>query len=168
MGGFSQYTEPETSSSLRPVAIAAGLVIALIAGLLVFSRHSGRAANHTAAAPAYASSLQISDLHLSTAENFVGGNVTYLEGTIANRGAMTVTGAEVDVVFRNTLGEVVDEQTQPLRVAASPLGNPDWLALNAAPLAPAHSTSFRLTFEHISADWNQGYPEVKFVGIETK
>jgi hypothetical protein len=75
---------------------------------------------------------------------------------------------QVEVVFRNMLGEVVDTQKPPLRVAAATLGNPDWVALNVAPLMPGKFANFRLSFEHVSADWNQGYPEVNIVGVNTK
>ena len=79
-----------------------------------------------------------------------------------------VTGAVVESIFRNDLGEIVDRQAQPLRISAAPLGNPDWVPLSAAPLAPGQTAEFRLTFEHISADWNMGYPELRFLQIETR
>jgi hypothetical protein len=167
MGAFSQYTEPESSSSLRPVAIAAGLVVLVLVLVYAFSRHGNPPASLTAT-PTYAANLEVSGLHLSTAENFVGSQVTYLEGKVANHGDKVVIGADVETIFRNTLGEIVDQQTQPLRVESTPLGNPDWVALGASPLASEHIAGFRLTFEHISADWNQGYPEVRFVSIQTK
>jgi hypothetical protein len=168
MDAFSQYAAAEQVSRWRPVLIA--VLIIVVVGVLtyVFSRGESAPANLPPATPAYASSVQVGDLHLSSAENFVGGRVTYLEGKATNTGDKTVTGAQIETIFRNSLGEVVDKQTQALRVAASPLGHPDWVALSVAPLAPGKSANFRLTFEHISADWNQGYPEMKFVNVETK
>ncbi len=169
MGGLTPYSQPEEPTSRwRPIVIAA-VIVALIGVLIWFaSRKSSSAAPQPAAEAPYAANLKISNLHLSTAENFVGGRVTYLEGTIANTGDQTVTGAQVETIFRNMLGEIVDRQTQPLRVASSPLGNPDWVALSIAPLVPNKTATFRLTFEHISADWNQGYPELKFVSMTTR
>jgi hypothetical protein len=167
MGAFSQYTEPEPSSSWRPIAIATGTVVVVLVLVYAFSCH-GKPPAGAAAAPAYAANLEISELHLSTAENFVGSQVTYLEGKVANHGDKVVIGGDVETVFRNMLGEIVDKQTQPLSIEITVLGSPDWVGLNAAPLVPGQIASFRLTFEHISADWNQGYPEVRFVSIKTK
>ena len=166
MGGFTQYGQRE-GNRWRPLAIAGAIVVVVV--IAIWALSGGEKAKPAApAAPAYATSLQTGDLRLSTAKNFVGGEVTYLEGRIANAGDKAVTGADVQVVFRNTLGQVVDQQTQPLRVASSPLGHPDYVALTSAPLMPNQVAGFRLTFEHISADWNRGYPELKFVGVQTK
>ncbi len=167
MGGFSQYAEEQGGTRWRPIVIAVAIVAIIGAVIWMMSRDQS-ATPAAAAPPAYAGQLQTTDLHLSTAENFVGGRVTYLEGKIINAGDKTVTGADVEVVFRNTLGEIVDRQTQPLYVQAAPLGNPDWVALSMAPLGPGKTAEFRMTFEHISADWNQGYPELRFVSVTTK
>jgi hypothetical protein len=167
MGGFSQYTQTEESSGLRPVLIALAVIAAVVVLVFALSRSGNRSATRPEV-PAYASNLQVRDLRLSTAENFMGGHVTYVEGKIANLGDKSLTGAQVETVFRNTLGEVVDQQEQPLRIEAAPLGHQDWLALSGAPLGPGGIASFRLTFEHISADWNQGYPELKFTSVQTK
>jgi hypothetical protein len=168
MGGFSHYASLEESSRWRPFVIAAVIIVAAIALVYALGRSSSKPDARAMVAPAYASRLQVGDLHLSTAENFVGGRVTYIDGKIANAGNKTVVGAQVEVIFRNNLGEIVDRQMQPLRVEASPLGHRDWVALNLAPLAPGKNVPFRFTFEHISADWNQGYPEIRFVDIQTR
>jgi hypothetical protein len=167
MGGFSQ-SGLEESSRWRPLVIA--ILVLVIAGVLayVFARGNGKTVATRPTAPSYAGNLQIGDLHLSAAENFVGTRVTYLDGKLTNGGAKTLVGAQVEVVFRNTLGEVVDRQTQPMRVETSPLGHRDWVLLSLAPLAPGNNAAFRLTFEHISADWNQGYPQITFLDVEAK
>lgn len=172
MSGFSTDTQPgqqerEDDARWRPLAIAVTVVVVVGALLWFLGRGKSNAPAQPAISP-YSADLHASDWHLSTAENFVGGRVTYLEGKIANTGAQVVTGALVETIFRNDLGEIVDRQTQPLRISAAPLGNPDWVLLSAAPLAPGQTGEFRLTFEHISADWNMGYPELRFLKIETR
>ena len=47
-------------------------------------------------------------------------------------------------------------------------GFPDVAPLSAAPLTANKTRDFRLTFEHISADWDQGYPELRLVRITTQ
>ena len=168
MGGFSNYASPEESSRWRPFVIAAAVLIAAVAVVYVIARNRAPSNGKPAGPTPYASRLQVGDLHLSTAENFVGGRVTYIEGNLVNAGDKTVVGAQVKVIFRNNLGEIVDRQAPPLRVAASPLGHRDWVALNLAPLDPGKNVLFRFTFEHISADWNQGYPEIRFADVQTR
>lgn len=167
MEGFAQYGR-RAENRWRPLVIAAAIIIIVVVVIWALSRGSRNAPVQEAALPPYAASLQLGGLKLATAENFVGGKVTYLEGKLANTGDKTVVAADVQVIFRNTLGEIVDRQTQPLRVAAAPLGHPDFVALNTAPLVPNQVAQFRLIFEHISADWNMGYPELKFVTVQTK
>ena len=113
------------------------------------------------------SNLQFSDLHLSKATNFVGGEVTYVEGKISNLGLQTVVGAQVEIVFRNSLGEIVQKETQPLRVSQVQLGQPDDVALSpTVPLTSNQTRNFRFAFEHVSADWNQGYPELRVISTK--
>ena len=136
MGGFSQYGQQANESSRwRPALIAlhrdcdhrrAGLV--------------AEPPQFTCARPGRSARLCRQPANqrpaLSTAQNFVGAKVTYLQGKIANLGDKSVSAIEVEAIFRNSLGEIVDRQTQPLRVAASPLGNPDSGRAAQAPLGP--------------------------------
>jgi hypothetical protein len=169
MSGFAQYTQPEKEGSRwRPVMIAGAIVVVLVIVIWALSRGRSTAPAGPAAPPAYASKLQISDVHMSTAKNFLNVEVTYVEGKVTNTGDQTVIGAQMETIFRNMLGEVVDRQTQPVSVAAKPLGEPDWVPLSTSPLTPGKVVEFRLTFEHISADWNMGYPELRVVSVKTK
>jgi hypothetical protein len=108
------------------------------------------------------------DVKMSRAANFVGANVTYVQGQIANTGSKTIAGATVECVFRNTLGEVVDRQSQSLMLVQERPGYTDAVSLNDRPLTPNMQAEFRLTFEHISADWNQGLPELRFTRLTLK
>jgi hypothetical protein len=138
-----------------------------LAAILIFGRPAKPPA--VAAIDPYAEYLLISDLKLSTAANFVGVSVTYLDGKITNVGSKTVTGATVEAIFRNSMGQVVQRETQPLMLYHTGLaGIPDVAPLSAAPLMPNQTRDFRLTFERISADWGQGFPELRFVKITTQ
>jgi hypothetical protein len=113
--------------------------------------------------------VKVSDIKLSAAQNFVGGTVTYVEGRITNAGDRTVTGATAEVIFRNSLGEVVQREDIPVRVLVWQGPDRDILDLRSAPLRPGSTADFRLTIEGtISADWNQGYPEVRIVSLSTQ
>ncbi len=167
MGVFSQPHVEESSRRWVPVAIGAAVLAVVIAAILVFGR-APKPAGPAATAP-YAENLQITELKLSAAENFVGSSVSYLDGKITNTGSKTVSAATVEAVFRNAMGEVVQRESQPLMLYHTGLaGFPDVAPLSAVPLQPNQTRDFRLTFEHISADWNQGYPELRFIQITAK
>lgn len=170
MGSLYQPTPAnERESTSRPLIIAVVLIVVVAAVIWILARHSKPATARTEMTEAaYASNLQISDLHLSTAKNFVGTEITYLEGNIANSGSMALTGAQVLCVFRNSLGEVVDTPVVSIDVEAFTLGQNDFVSLNTSPLLPNQKRPFRLTFEHVSADWNMGIPELRVVGATTK
>jgi hypothetical protein len=166
-GVFSQPREEEEGRRWLPLAIGAGIVVVLVAAILLIGRPAKQAA--PANVDPYAQNLRISDLKLSAATNFVGGSVTYLDGKITNVGDKTVTGATVEAIFRNSMGQVVQRETQPLMLYHTGLaGFPDVAPLSAAPLTPNQTRDFRLTFEHISTDWDQGYPELRFIRVTTQ
>jgi hypothetical protein len=147
-----------------PAAIAAAVIALLVILVLVFVRRDEQAAATETADP-YASKLQIFDLKLSAAESFVGTEVKYLDGTITNAGDRTVSGVQVEVTFRNALNEVVQRDPMPLRLLETSGPYPDTVDFSASPLTPGQSKTFRLTFEHISADWNQAYPQIRIARV---
>ena len=67
----------------------------------------------------------------------------------------------VHVSFKNSLDQVAQAEDVALRVLQATGPYPDAVDLSTTPLAPRQSKPFRLTFEHISADWNQAYPELQ-------
>ena len=150
-----------------PIGIGAAIMVIAVVALVVFSRP--KPGSQGGVVP-YAAKLAISDLKMSAAENFVGGTVSYLEGKITNNGDQPVLGASLEVTFRNSLGEVVQKETMPVRAlqSHSVTGTPEMFDLRTAPLQPGKTIDFRLTFEHISDDWNHEYPQLKFVSVATK
>jgi hypothetical protein len=163
---FAPQVEEEGRRWL-PLTIGALVVVAAVAAILILGRPAKQPA--PVAIDPYAEFLRVSDPKLSAATNFVGASVNYLDGKIANLGSKTVTAATVQAIFRNSLGEVVQRETLPLMLYHTGIqGIPDVAPLSAAPLTPNQTRDFRLTFEHISADWDQGYPELRFVRITTQ
>ncbi len=157
----------ESETPWVPIIIGAVIMAVAVVALVVFTR--SKPASEGGVDP-YAAKLAISDLKMSAAENFVGGTVSYLEGKITNNGDKPVVGASLDVTFRNALGEVVQKETMPVRALQSHAvtGTPEMFDLRLAPLQPGKTIDFRLTFEHISNDWNHEYPQVKVASVTTK
>ena len=163
MGGLYQPAPQQGNRTWVPLAVGFALVVLAIAAIYSCTR-SSRTAGRQSATDIYAGNVLFTDLKLSRAENFVGAAVTYIEGKVSNTGTQTVIGAQVEIIFRNSLGEVVQKETHPLRVATSQMGQTEYVALSPQlTLVPNQTREFRFTFEHISADWNQGYPELRVV-----
>jgi hypothetical protein len=162
---FSPTTPPDSPGPWRAI-FAGTAVLAVVIGLLVWL---GGGKSSTAPAPSpYLNNLQVSNVKMAAAQNFVGGTVTYVEGLITNTGDKTVTGAVAEVIFRNSLGQVVQKEQIPIRVLVFQGPERDILDLRSAPLRPGASADFRLTIEgSISTDWNQGYPEVRIASVST-
>jgi len=161
---------PSTSSQVRdsnriPILVGMVLVVVIVGIIVLFSRgqSKGNAAPHP-----YAANLKISDLKMSAAENFVGATVTYLDGTVTNTGDKTVTHATVHVVFKDSLGQIAQTEDVPLHVLQT--GGPylDAVDLSTSPLAPGQSKPFRLTFEHVTEEWNHEFPDLRVMDVSLK
>ncbi len=151
-----------------PIAIGAVAVLVAIGIIMFFSRGSSRQADVPAAADPYAASLPISDVKMSTADNFAGQQVTYIEGKITNNGGKTVKNAVLQITFHDSLGQVAQKENQRLMVITTREPYIDTAPLSSAPLKPSQTREFRLTFEHVSGDWNMQVPEVSVLKISTE
>ena len=74
------------------------------------------------------------------------------------------------LVFRNSLKEVVQTETLPLHVLIENqlAGYPDLVDLERSPIGSGQTKTVRMTLEHISADWNQNYPEMQLTDLKIK
>jgi hypothetical protein len=163
---------PEPFSSLqareernwKPILIGIGIVIVVLAGIVVFSRQGRK---QTSAPDPYAQKLQVSGVQISRANNFVGATVTYLDCRVTNAGDKTVNGAQAELIFRNTLNEVVQKEVVPIHVLhTNKLGGyQDVVDLSLAPFSPGQTQNIRLVLEHVSSDWNRGFPDLQFVNL---
>ena len=161
----SPINQEERESKLIPMLIGLGIVLVVVGLAVVFLRDKPKPVTPP---PAYVANVKISDLKTSAAENFVGASVNYVDGTVTNAGDKTLTHAVVRVTFKDSLGQVAQAEEVPLRVLQQTVRYDDAIDLSAAPLVPGASTPFRLTFEHISAEWNHEYPTVEVIDVSTK
>ena len=147
-----------------PWAIAAAVIVLAAIFLVVANRKGGQ----TATGPdPYAANVVFSGLHLSQATNFAGDQLTYVEGTVTNKGNRTVTALTARVVFGNDEGEPpqIQEVTVSLIRAREPYV--DTVPVSASPLKPGASQDFRLTFDSSSPMWNQQIPAVSVASVQT-
>src|SRR5262245_16568386 len=85
--------EESESRNWTPMIIGA-VVVAVIVGIFLVLAITGRSRRASETDP-YLSKVQIGNLHMARAQNFAGGTVTYIEGTITNTGGKKVTAANV-------------------------------------------------------------------------
>jgi hypothetical protein len=161
-------TQPQAQErNWTPFVIGLVAVVVVVGIIVVLTRNTGG----TGSQPnPYAAKLQISNVKLSAAENYVGGTVTYLDVNIANTGDQALTGADMKLVLKNSMDQVVQTETIPLHVLVENQmgGYPDLVDLGRSPIGPGQSKTVRMTLEHISADWNQSYPEMQLVNLKLK
>ncbi len=167
MGGLTGQPQLSTDreSNWLPILLGVAFVIVVAGGVAFLLRTPPKGA---AALHPYASRVRLSDLKMSASENFVGASVTYIDGTVTNTGDRTITHAIIHVIFRNSLNEVAQAQDEPLHVLQTNGPYPEAVDLSVSPLPPGQSKPFRLTFEHVTADWNQAYPELQVTDVVLK
>ena len=164
---FQPQSQQIDDATPRGPMIVGALVVLLALGALILAGRNARS-NATSAIDPYVKNLQLSDFQLSKAENFVGGNVTYLEGKVTNAGNKSVNGAQVRVNFKNSLQEISQTETLPLMIITARQPYIDTADLRLQPLTPGGSREFRLTFEHVTADWDGALPQVDVVSVTTQ
>jgi hypothetical protein len=152
----------DDSSNLRPILLGLAVVIVVVTIAAFLLRTDSKIA--TPPHP-YAANLKLSDMKMSAAENFIGSTVTYLDGTVTNAGNKSVSHAIVHVAFKDSLGQVAQAEDVPLHILQTTGPYADAVDLNISPLAPGQSRQFRLTFEHVTADWNHEYPELRVTDV---
>ncbi len=168
MGGLIEPSPLDTEgreSKLLPMLVGLGVVVVVVGLAVLLLREKPKVVTPP---PAYAANVNISDLKTSAAENFVGASVNYVDGTVTNSGDKTLVHAVVRVTFKDSMGQVAQIEEIPLRVLEKSVRYDDAVDLTTSPLAPGASTPFRLIFEHISAEWNHEYPEVRIIDVSTK
>ena len=154
-----------------PMAVAAGIVLAITAAIVLLLGHGKQAATATpinAQPDSYAPNLAISNVEMSQSSNLAGGMVTYVDGHIVNRGNRTVTGITVQVLFRDYAHEVAQNETQPMKLIRMRDPYIDVEPVSSAPLKPGDGADFRLIFDTLTQDWDGAYPEIRIVHVDTK
>ena len=106
-----------------------------------------------AAEQAYAPNLQIENLALNRAENFLNQEVTTLTGSLTNAGNLRLSNVELTVEFSDQLGQIVLRETRAVFAPQTPA------------FVPGEHRDFEVSFEHIPSSWNIQQPLVRVSGI---
>ena len=159
---------PTPSRGLPPAvwAVTGVVVLGILAALLLAGRHqTGSAVSSPLQPDPYAANLEITGAAMSESTSLSGGKSTFLDGHIRNTGLKTVTGATVQVFFRNEEGMPPAIETLPISLVRTREPYVDTQPISAAPLAPGDDREFRLIFETIPGNWNVQLPEIRIVHV---
>ena len=159
-------TEPNRDGGLPWPAIGIGFVaLAILVGLFVLVSRKPQKQGAGGPSP-YAAHIQLQNVKLSQAENFVGGTVTFIEGQVTNDGDKTVTRGTVEVVLQNAAGDISQQEEVPLQVLDRAGPYPQALDLRLSPLKPQQQREFRLTLSRVASDWNRQIPKMTVMNVE--
>jgi Protein of unknown function (DUF2393) len=168
-----QNTSDEQKGGMGAVAwLAAASVVALIViSAVLVARHQKAAVpvvppNTILPLDAYAGSLAITGIEMSTSDTFNGGQLLYIDAHITNNGAKTVSGITVQTIFANDLKYPPQVETGPLMLIRTRDPEVDTEPVSREPLKPGDSREFRLIFEHVYTDWNQTYPDIHVTSVQ--
>ena len=164
---YEPASSPDQKRNWVPALVGLIAIVVAVAAILFF----GRQKTTTGTEPnPYAQQLNLSDIKLSAAENYMGGTVTYLDFNITNSGDRALVGADVHAEFKNSLGQIVQKETLPLHVLVENqlAGYPDLVDMGRAPIGPSQTKTVRITLEHISDDWDRSYPQMELVDLKLK
>jgi Protein of unknown function (DUF2393) len=154
-----------------PWIVAAVGVIGVLIGLIVMTHRPAQTNPGGAGmAPAdpYAVNLTISNLQMSQAGSMAGGQNTYIDGQITNKGQETLTGITVQVGFIGFTGQLVGKPAMPLALIRTREPYVDTEPVRVAPILPGQTRDFRLIFDSVPPDWNQNYPEIRVIQVTGK
>jgi hypothetical protein len=144
------------------VVIVTAVMATLLAAFILFRHTATPLRAPSAGVPrmlseeqkAYLPLLEFTDARMSAAENFLGDSVIYLDGRVTNKGTRFLRRLDVELRFVDILNQVV------LRETAHPVTE------RTSPLKPGETRPFRITFEHMPADWNQAPPALTPTSVE--
>jgi hypothetical protein len=157
-----QNPEPEPvgrkGSSVKGVVFAAVLIA--IGALCWFLFSSGHAQNApvgsttanlqmSSAEQDYAKNIQIANISLSRAENFLHQEVTTVSGELFNAGNEAVSGVRLTLQFDDEMNQVVLRETR--EVGGAPEG----------PLTSGEHRTFEISVEHVPSSWNMQQPLIR-------
>lgn len=135
-----------------PVLIVVVLLLAGGAvGFFLYERSKDRGRDVpvlTQEAAAYLPHLQLSDVDMKGAENYLGHTVMNITGKITNIGPRTLTLVEIQCVFRDYAGQVAARE----RVAI--------VGRRTGPVPTGETRAFELSFDNVHPAWNQALPDL--------
>jgi hypothetical protein len=157
---FENPKTPKTKAKASPLTVTLGALVtaAVLLSFWFLFEPLGRKSNATHKAaqlvmnPAeqeYTKNIEVGQIAMSRAENFLHQEVTTLTGELHNAGGEPVLGVSITTEFSDDMNQIVLRETRSVLGSSGP------------PLAPGAHRSFEISFEHIPNSWNMQAPSVR-------
>ncbi len=145
--------EKESSAGLPVPIVVAGalLLVVATAGFFWYRQARNRPREVpilTQEAAAYLPNLQLADVDVKAAENYLQQTAASITGNITNNGPRTLRLVEIHCVFKDSAGRPA------LRERTTIIGR------KTGPVPSGQTRSFELTFDNIPSTWNQLMPDL--------
>ncbi len=142
--------------SYVPIIIGIITLLLLSIGYVYLNTNRGSRESQdqaSAEAKAYVHNLELSDVQMQAAENFMQQQVVEVDGKITNKGPRPLDSIYVYCLFYSVNGQLIHRE----RVAV--------VRTKGKPLAPNETRSFRLPFDSLPTGWNQAMPRLVIAQI---
>jgi hypothetical protein len=103
----------------------------------------------TEAAREYSKNIQIGNVAMSRAENFLHQEVTIVNGEVYNGGNQSVLALRVTAQFTDDMNQVVLRESR------------DIIGISDRAITPGERRAFEISFEHVPASWNMRQPVMR-------
>ncbi len=137
--------------SLPVQAVVILLVVGGAGGYFLYQRSKNRTREVpvlTQEATAYLPHLQLTDVDMKAAENYLGHTIMNITGKLTNNGPRTLQLVEINCLFHDFSGQVVSRE----RVAV--------VGRKTGPVPAGQTRSFDLAFDNVPSTWNQVLPDL--------
>jgi len=104
----------------------------------------------------YVKNIQVGNIAMSRAENFLHQEVTILNGEVYNAGKEPVYGLRLTTTYSDDMNQTVLKETRAV------LGSPE------PPLAPGERRTFEISFDHVPNSWNMQQPSVAVAYLQLR
>jgi hypothetical protein len=163
---FENPETPESKPKISPITIGMGIAVAvaiLLSLWFLFEPfHGGKSVKMkdtvvlkmSPVEQEYAKKIEIGNIAMSRAENFLHQEVTTLSGELFNSGTEPVLNVILTTEFSDDMNQIVLRETRKV------LGTP------SAALAPGERRAFEISFEHVPNSWNMHAPSVRVAHLQ--
>jgi hypothetical protein len=140
------------SIPLVPIAVAAAVALALLAGFVFLNHPAQKTVDGSASqeVKAYIANLALSDVSMQASENLVNQKVVEVLGNISNNGPRELASIDVYCLFYGVDGHLLHQER---------------LRIVSGSLKPGATKSFRMPFDSLPDGWNQALPKMVIAQI---
>lgn len=162
---FENPETPQPKPKLSPITVAMGLLVAaaiILSLYFLFEPFRQNAVSIRQSVPVsmnpaehnYVEKIDISNIAMSRAENFLHQEVTTMSGEVYNSGDLPVVALSLTAEFSDDMNQIVLRETRPV------------LLNSRAPLKPGEHRNFEISFDHIPVSWNMQTPVVRVARLQ--